>query len=522
LSSPNIQDILRQGVEAARSGDKLAARRLLQQVLLQDGNNEVALMWMASVVDSVDDRRAFLQKALRVNPNNQRARDALEKLGGAPVSAARATGTSASIGRQARPAPAVGAERGGNNIVLVLGALLVLAILVVLLLAAVAPQQQPVIVNPNVEQTAQAALATGIVRPSATSRPMTATPITPEGVIISLDEASVPTLPPTFTPTPSPEPTETATPTETPVPVEVYRYLASETDPDGEDTGLYAGRPGEDAVRIGDGSFGDIAVSPDGRTIAFVRMVADAPAQDAESTPPADGEATPEAAPAGVMRPQLFVASLSADGRTIGEPRQLTFYTSGSSVAYPTFSFDGIFLAFASDQDGDFDIYRVTLESGVIDQLTVNNTLDTQPAYAPDARTYLVYISDEFSPGFTDLYYNLQDPPFGYGRLYDAPGSAFMPAWSRDASQIAFIGTANVDADLFIVGSDGQRVRQLTIDDGVAEDRMPAWSPDGNYVAFASNRESDNFQWYAVNVTTLAVTRISESERNAGRLVFLE
>ncbi|MBE2184108.1 MAG: hypothetical protein IAE89_11825, partial [Anaerolineae bacterium] len=88
MAGPNIEELLRQGVDAARSGDKLTARRLLQQVLLNDKNNITALMWMASVVDTLEDRRAYLQRVLQVDPNNERAREALRRLGGVPAAAA--------------------------------------------------------------------------------------------------------------------------------------------------------------------------------------------------------------------------------------------------------------------------------------------------------------------------------------------------------------------------------------------------------------------------------------------------
>lgn len=82
---PNIQARLREGIEAAKNGDRITARRNLQQVLSYERNNEIALMWMASVVDSVEERRSFLRRVLEVNPTNQRAIDALARLGGAPI-----------------------------------------------------------------------------------------------------------------------------------------------------------------------------------------------------------------------------------------------------------------------------------------------------------------------------------------------------------------------------------------------------------------------------------------------------
>src|SRR5690606_3076564 len=101
---------LREGIDAAKRGDKATARRLLQQVLSTDGNNELALMWMASVVDPLDERRFYLERALRVNPSNTRAREALRRLGvtepqtsATPLRTTRAADQNAA--RRAAPAP---------------------------------------------------------------------------------------------------------------------------------------------------------------------------------------------------------------------------------------------------------------------------------------------------------------------------------------------------------------------------------------------------------------------------------
>ena len=79
----NANSKLKAGIEAAQQGDKKTARNLLKQVLAEDPNNELAWMWLASAVESLDERRACLQKVLQINPNNARAREALSRLGAA-------------------------------------------------------------------------------------------------------------------------------------------------------------------------------------------------------------------------------------------------------------------------------------------------------------------------------------------------------------------------------------------------------------------------------------------------------
>ena len=80
MSNEEIQNLLRTGIQTAQSGNKAIARRILEQVVAQDPQNELGWIWLASVVDAPSERRECLQKALAINPNNERAKQALDKL----------------------------------------------------------------------------------------------------------------------------------------------------------------------------------------------------------------------------------------------------------------------------------------------------------------------------------------------------------------------------------------------------------------------------------------------------------
>ena len=113
MSNPaDLQEKLKLGIEAARRGDREAARLLLRQVVSADPRSESAWMWLASVVDSLAERRACLQNALKLNPNNQRAREALNRLDAA------AAGRPAPPARRAPPQPAAREQAGGLRLVI--------------------------------------------------------------------------------------------------------------------------------------------------------------------------------------------------------------------------------------------------------------------------------------------------------------------------------------------------------------------------------------------------------------------
>jgi twitching motility two-component system response regulator PilG len=69
--------LLREGIAAARSGDKTRTRTLLRQVTDLDPQNEMAWLWRANSADQPEEVVDCLRKALEVNPNNENAKAAL-------------------------------------------------------------------------------------------------------------------------------------------------------------------------------------------------------------------------------------------------------------------------------------------------------------------------------------------------------------------------------------------------------------------------------------------------------------
>jgi Tol biopolymer transport system component len=487
VADQSAQDRLREGIEAARRGDKLTARRLLQQVLLQDRTNEAALMWMASVLDTVAERRAYLERALQVNPKNERAREALARLGGASSTAAV---ESRSDTRQ---------RSGANPYLIAAG---VVAVLMIIIIAAVLVTSQPA------PETSIPTEFAAVMNPTFTSSLEIVPTATFFGIVVTLD-ASLVDLPPTFTPTRTPTPTPTLEPSATPLAVQDFAFLYSDFD-GGAQPSLFLAEGGDEESLSTEGGFSDIAISPDGSQIAFVRILTDGAAPTEGG---ASGEGAATAEPTAVGMPQLFVAPLSG----LAEAAQLTSMT-GSSLTYPSWSADGDQIVFSSNEDGDEELYRISSGGGEVERLTNNQAVDTSPKFSPDGEL-IVYTSDLDSPGFSEIY-TLSAADGTITRLTDDQGNNYSPAWSPDGTHIAYLSDKNGDGDIYVMGADGSRSMQLTPDDRDAEDRSPVWSPDGRWVAFASNRDGQNFRWYAVNAATGEVVTLTENSRSAQSLVF--
>lgn len=147
---------------------------------------------------------------------------------------------------------------------------------------------------------------------------------------------------------------------------------------------------------------------------------------------------------------RLFV--VDADGKNLAQILQVD----GSYCHQPDWSPDGHWLAFATDRDGNIEIYKVR-------------------------------------PDGTEL-----------TRLTRAPGVDAHPRWSPDGRWLSFTSNRDGNYDIFVMTADGSDVRPLTRHS--ATDDHAAWSPDGKSIAFVSMRDGA-FDIYRLSVPTeLAVT----------------
>ncbi len=68
------------GKEAAKQGDKAKAHALFRKAIEIDPYHEQVWLWLASVVETDDDRRVCFENVLELNPSNPTARMQLRKL----------------------------------------------------------------------------------------------------------------------------------------------------------------------------------------------------------------------------------------------------------------------------------------------------------------------------------------------------------------------------------------------------------------------------------------------------------
>lgn len=76
-SASPIDDLLKQGIAAAKSGDEAQARTLLRRVVEQDERNATAWLWLSSVADNFADLEVCLENATALRPDNELIRQRL-------------------------------------------------------------------------------------------------------------------------------------------------------------------------------------------------------------------------------------------------------------------------------------------------------------------------------------------------------------------------------------------------------------------------------------------------------------
>ncbi|MFN7999138.1 MAG: protein kinase [Bryobacteraceae bacterium] len=268
-------------------------------------------------------------------------------------------------------------------------------------------------------------------------------------------------------------------------------------------------------------SDGDFApsVSPDGRTLAFVR-----------APNPFLGE--------------LYISEISEQFASLGELRQITF--DNRIVTSPTWTADGRSIVFASDREGNpRRLWRVTLplarymsgtpepervpgtpdladdpaisrrgnrlvytqigfdlniwafdlaassqtKSSTPYKLIASTQLDLMPDISPDGAK-IAYGSD--SSGYHEIWICDRDGSNGYA-LTAIRNRAADPHWSPDGKQILFVSRIGDRSDLNLISPRGGQPRKIT--PGDRDCTSPSWSRDGKWIYFASPQGGVSQVW---------------------------
>lgn len=286
----------------------------------------------------------------------------------------------------------------------------------------------------------------------------------------------------------------------------------------------------------------DGVISPDGRTLAFGRVVINTEGWTASD---------------------VYVVSLAGDYRPQGKPKRLTFdnariagiawtansreivfssrrggsealwrmavsgsaspkpllLSQGQNATYPAISRQGARLVYTQRVAAGANIWRMNLSdpSQAPTALIPSSREEFSPQYSPDGRR-IVFASDRSSARH-EIWVCDADGS-NPSQLLTTPltttGYSGSPRWSSDGQQIAFDAQIDNLWQIFTVSSHGGKPRQMTRD---SFNSRPSWSHDGKWIYLTSARSGREEIWRipadggdAVQITRNGGTNATESE----------
>jgi Tol biopolymer transport system component len=254
---------------------------------------------------------------------------------------------------------------------------------------------------------------------------------------------------------------------------------------------------------------GAIAVSPDGKTLAFVRAVT-LPVSDIYVVS-VSKDLLPAGDPRRITfdRKEIDGLSWTADGRAlvfpstrghklelwripakpVGKPVRLA--VTGDDPANVQISREGHRLIYSHTFENT-NIWRVSLrgaQAGRATNLIPSTRSEFHPRYSPNGRRIAFEVPAGVNSGFSGsegIWVANQDGSNPVQLISFENAWAGSPRWSPDGQKIAFDCNAAGNWDIYVINSAGGKPVRLTMN--LADDTKPSWSRDGKWVYFSSNR----------------------------------
>ena len=192
-----------------------------------------------------------------------------------------------------------------------------------------------------------------------------------------------------------------------------------------------------------------------------------------------------------------------------------------ASDGAPACSPDGGRIAFRSDRGGPRDLYVMDRDGNNVIRLTNSNTRESRASWSPDG-TKIAFSS--FCENNCDIF-TVDADGANQTRLAQHEMRDVVPSWSPDGSKIVCASlppgvNAFAAYHIFVMNADGSGRRNLTGDTGLTGNFFPTWSPDGKKIAFDSQR---NFIYdiYVMAAEGKKLERLTDGEGNNNRPAYV-
>jgi Tol biopolymer transport system component len=494
MSDPFIEEKIEKAMDAARSGDRAAAKTLLEEVLEEDEENIRAWLLLGRLTTNVDEKRMAFSTVLQLDPTNAKAKALLQEL-------------EAKVGKAPGEEIIPGVSRETfRRIVIGVGGITALILFLVIFLVVSGNSKENsrnregtavvVELTRSIERITEAVIQGQRDATNAKSTQLALTTATPTQAPTS----NAPTLPPTFTP----EPTQSFDrPTALPPPESASGRMIGWSGRDLRNINalpiaLYnvGGYAEPQILTEEDGHLPTISL--DGTQMLFALFNATTDDFDIHFL---DIE--------GSIGENLHLQITAERIEHLDEPR---FSRDGTAIVFTAQALDTltreIYLVRLTDvPEGESNVRRITADSANY----------ASPSLSPDGSVIVAVRDDPASdnPG-ADIV--LVDAQTGAPRALTSDRAQVVesnPRWSPDGGLIVFSAYTAADnrrGDIYIIASSGAssafRIPELV---DPSDDVFPIFSPSGEYIAFASNR-SQSYNIFIFNLTSREFFQMTDTD----------
>lgn len=170
----------------------------------------------------------------------------------------------------------------------------------------------------------------------------------------------------------------------------------------------------------------------------------------------------------------------------------------------PALSSRGHKIAFVSERKNKQSIFQMNIDGSSQEPLIEKDNLLQWPAFSPDDR-YLAYcelINGQWSLKLHDLLTQEE-------KDFDFPLNVKQPVFALGGKRIIFVGEEGGNSDIYLLDLVNQNLTRLTYDNSPKENPFP--SPDNNWVAFSSQKEGNNWDIFLLDMMKGTTKRLTSS-----------